>query len=36
MIKLIINIYEYNLKESLYLSDSINKGISLFLKQIKI
>ena len=36
MIKLIINIYEHNLKESLYLSDSINKGISLVLKQIKI
>ena len=36
MIKLITDIYEYNLKESLYLSDSINKGISLFLKQIKI
>tara|TARA_Y100000994_G_C15647415_1_gene423898 strand:- start:377 stop:487 length:111 start_codon:yes stop_codon:yes gene_type:complete len=36
MIKLIIDIYDYNLKESLYLSDSINKGISLFLKQIKI
>ena len=30
MIKLIINIYEHNLKESLYLSDSINKDISLF------
>ncbi len=36
MIKLIIDIYDYNLKESLYLSDSINKVISLFLKQIKI
>ncbi len=36
MIKLIIDIYEYNLKESLYLSDSIDKDISLFLKQIKI
>jgi|TARA_B100000965_G_C18956420_1_gene483620 hypothetical protein len=36
MIKLIIDINEYNLKESLYLSDSINKGISLVLKQIKI
>lgn len=36
MIKLITDIHEYNLKESLYLSDSINKGISLVLKQIKI
>ena len=36
MIKLITDIYEYNLKESLYLLDSINKGMSLVLKQTKI
>ena len=29
MIKLITDIYEYNLKESLYLLDSINEVISL-------
>ena len=36
MIKIFTNFHEHNLKESLYLSDSINKGISLVLKQIKI
>ena len=36
MIKLITDIHEHNLKESLYLSDSINKDISLVLKQKKI
>ena len=35
MIELFIDINEYNLKESLYLLDSINKNISLVLKQIK-
>lgn len=36
MIKLFIDNSEYNLKESLYLLDSINKGISLVSKQTKI
>ena len=36
MIKLFIDNSEYNLKEFLYLLDSINKGISLVLKQTKI
>ena len=36
MIKLFIDINEYNLKEFLYLLDSINKGFSLVLKQTKI
>ena len=36
MIKLNMDIYKHNLKESLYLLDSTKKGISLVLKQIKI